>query len=724
VANALLTVFARVGLPEEMVHDQGSNFMSHVMKSICTRLQITQLKSAVYHHQTNGVTERFHATLRNMMKSLSEQEKQSWDEFIPHFLFAYREVPNQATGYSPFELIYGRQVRGPLSVIKHNWVTEENDTKDIVTHMVDMRKRMTGLLEQANQNLAQFQKKMKAAYDKDAVHREFEPGDKVLVFLPESAAKIDNKWQGPYTIVRKINQVNYVVNMPNKRKPNRVYHINMLKQWYDRNQDTQMSQCYCLVSDLDELSSQYEHTLTHDTEQHDFVGESQEIELEPIPVHNMDTMMPNCQQTQSWHDIPIPEELTSNQQQDLGSLYCKFQNIFSDVPGRTNLVSHKIQLTTDKPVRQKIYRTPQAMRDKIKRELDALLELGIIERANSPYASPITIVKKPGSDDIRICSDMRAINQICVFDPYEMPRIDDILDQVSQAKYISTLDLTKGFYQVPLDPESRPHTAFVSPFGQFQYTVLPFGLQNSSSTFMRLVHQVLNGCEEFSQAYVDDICVFSNTWDDHIRHLDVILTRIRDAGLTVKPKKCHFGRGEVSYLGHIIGNGTVRPKCDKIQAVDDFPQPLTKQQVRAFLGLTGYYRKFMPRFADIASPLTNLTKKCMPNTVIWNQGCQKAFEQLKQCLTSAPILTCPDFAKPFILQADASNFGLGAVLSQINTNGDEKPIVYLSRKMLARELNYTVSEKEWLAFVWAIVKLQYYLTDHKFTVFSVIIRGK
>lgn len=714
VTNALLTVFARVGLPEEIVHDQGANFMSQVMASICKKLQITQLKSAIYHQQTNGVTERFHGTLKNAMRSLSEQERKSWDEYIPHFLFAYRDVPCQTTGFSPFQLLYGRQVRGPLSVIKQNWDTDVPEQKDIVTHLTDMRKRITGLMKEANKNLENNQKKMKHHYDKDAVHREFEPGEQVLVFLPISASKLDSKWQGPYTVITKINKVNYLIKMHDKRKSRRVFHINMLKKWYNRDQDTYMSECYCITGDIDELSSHYKDTLDTELNVHD----ESDIEIQPTPVRNMDEIIPNCSQTQDWKDIAIPQELSDLQKQDLESLFENHESIFSDVPGRTHLVSHTIRTTTDKPVRQKIYRTPQALRDKIKDELDSMLSLGVIEPSNSPYASPITVVLKPGGKEIRLCSDLRAINQICVFDPYEMPRIDDILDQVSNSKYISTLDLTKGFYQVPLDPESRAKTAFVTPFGQFQYTVLPFGLQNSSSTFMRLVDQVLNGCQEFAQAYIDDICIYSNTWEEHLKHVDEVLTRIKNAGLTVKPKKCHFGQNEVTYLGHVIGNGTVKPKLDKIEAVTDFPRPITKKQVRAFLGLTGYYRKFIPMFADIARPLTDLTKKCMANTVIWNENCENAFVTLKKSLTSEPILCTPDFSAPFILQTDASDFGLGAILSQIDTLGNERPIVYLSRKMLDRERKYTVSEKECLAIVWAIGKLQYYLYGHTFTVYS------
>ena len=719
VASALLTVFARVGLPEEIVHDQGSNFVSQVMKSICQRLNITQLASTIYHQQTNGVTERFHGTLKNMIRSLSDSEKKRWDEFIPHFLFAYREIPCQSTGFSPFQLLYGRHVRGPLAVIKHNWVGDDNieqkDT-DVVTHLLDMRKRMVGLMAKANQNLKESQRKMKSQYDKNAKHREFEPGDEVLVFLPESSGKLESKWQGPYRVVRKVNKVNYVIKFHNKRKAYRTIHVNMCKQWYSRAQEVCMAECYCIVGDIDHLSSQYDHL--QDIEQPDNDQYDMQIENEPLPVRDMEDCLPNCHQTQTWHDISIPAEWSEHQKEDIKSLLRKHGKTFSDVPGRTNLVTHKIKTTTDTPVRQKIYRTPQALREKIRQEIDSMLELGIIEPANSPYASPITVVVKPGGKDIRICSDLRAINKICVFDPYEMPRIDDILDQVSQAKFMSTIDLTKGFYQVGLDPESRQKTAFVSPFGQFQYTVLPFGLQNSSSTFMRLVDNVLGGCQDFAQAYIDDVCIYSNSWSEHIQHLDIVFTRIANAGLTIKPVKCDIGRNEVTYLGHVIRAGSVRPKLDKIQAVQEYPRPVTKKQVRAFLGLSGYYRRFIPLFAEIAYPLTGLTKKQLPNTVTWNETCEQAFTKLKNCLLSNPILCTPNFDKPFILQTDASNFGLGAVLAQIDDSGCEKPVCYLSRKLLDRETRYTTSEKECLAIVWSIGKLRYYLYDHPFTVYS------
>ena len=384
VAEALINVFARVRLPEEIVHDQGSNFMSKTMKSICGKLNITQIISTVYHHQTGGMTERFHRTLNNMLRSLTDTEFKKWDEYIPHFLFAYREVPHQATGFSPFERLYGREIRGPLSVLKHNWTSDYNDEdgKDVTTHLMNMRKRINSLMDEANENQVEYQKKMKKRYDNDSrtCQRSFEPGEKVLIFLPEKTGKLDNKWQGPYTVVRKINNVNYLINLSDKRKAHRVLHINMCKKWYDRDQDTCMAKCYCIIGNTDELTSQYDSAQEspeseYREEWNEMPDDKQDMNDEPSPVKNMDEMIPNGLQTQDWKDIPIPDHLNSLQRQDLENLLKQHKDIFTDVPGRTNLVSHTIRTNTDIPVRQKLYRTPHALRGKIRKELDALLEL-------------------------------------------------------------------------------------------------------------------------------------------------------------------------------------------------------------------------------------------------------------------------------------------------------------------------------------------------------------
>ena len=237
VSNALIQVFTRVGLPKEIVHDQGTNVMSNIMKNMCKNLGIQQIPTTPYHPQTNGLTERFHGTLKNMIKTLDEKQMRKWDEYIPPFLFAYREVPSQATGYSPFELLYGRKIRGPLTLIKEKWTTDEASSTDVVKYMIDMRRKIDNLMNKATENVAKSQTKMKENYDKTASARVFEPGDKVLLFLPLGNSKLESKWQGPFVILRKITDVNYEVMMPNKRKSKRIIHVNMMKLWYDKDHE-------------------------------------------------------------------------------------------------------------------------------------------------------------------------------------------------------------------------------------------------------------------------------------------------------------------------------------------------------------------------------------------------------------------------------------------------------------------------------------------------------
>ena len=212
--------------------------------------------------------------------------------------------------------------------------------------------------------------------------------------------------------------------------------------------------------------------------------------------------------------------------------------------------------------------------------------------------------------------------------------------------------------------------------GLFQFTRMPFGLKGAPATFQRLVDRVLQGLEEFSGAYIDDIIVFSKLWTDHVRHLQAVVGRLQLAGLTVKISKCHFGVTACSYLGFVVGGGFVKPEPSKVQAVLNFPTPTDKTGVRAFLGLTGYYRRFIPDFASLAAPLTHLTRKCAPMRVSWSHECEQAFKSLKGCLCSDPVLRSPNFEKQFILQTDASNRGIGAVLSQCDEEGQEHPVAY------------------------------------------------
>jgi hypothetical protein len=348
-------------------------------------------------------------------------------------------------------------------------------------------------------------------------------------------------------------------------------------------------------------------------------------------------------------------------------------------------------------------------------ELEEMLAAGIVEPSTSEWAAPIVLVKKKDGT-LRFCVDYRRLNSVSKVDPYPMPRIDELIDKLGGAKYLTTMDLAKGYWQVPMDGSSREKTAFITHQGLFQFTVMPFGLQGAPATFQRMMDRLIKGKSEFAAAYLDDLVIFSESWEQHLGHLEQVLECLRKAGLTAKPSKCQFAMGQCIYLGHVVGNGTVQPETSKVAAVEQWPPPETKKQVRAFLGLTGYYRKFIPNYAAIASPLSDLTRKYSPNKIVWTEQCDNAFQKLKAILCSSPILFGPQFDRDFILQTDASDRGVGAVLSQMGDDGKEHPIAYFSKKLLQREEKYSTVEKECLAVKLGIQAFRVYLLGRPFKI--------
>ena len=343
-----------------------------------------------------------------------------------------------------------------------------------------------------------------------------------------------------------------------------------------------------------------------------------------------------------------------------------------------------------------------------------MLELGAIQPSACPWASPVALVEKKDGE-VRFCVDYRKLNQVARSDAYPMPRVEEVLETVGLAKFISTLDLARGYWQVPMAEESKEKTAFTTPYGLFEFNVMPFGLHNAPATFQRLMNRVLQGCQSFAQAYIDDIVVYSRTWEEHLQHPRKVFNCLLQAGLILKLPKCQFGLNKVHYLGHIIGNGELLPDPQKLEAVKGFRRPETKSEVNSFIGLTSYYRKFVPDFATIATPLTNLLKKRQPERVLWTQECEQAFQNLKTKLIKPPILKVPEVNKQFSVHSDASDVGLGAVLNQIGEDGEEHPVAYASRKLKPRETRYSTIEKECLAAVWALKFFEHYLYGQPFT---------
>src|SRR4051812_43076423 len=288
-----------------------------------------------------------------------------------------------------------------------------------------------------------------------------------------------------------------------------------------------------------------------------------------------------------------------------------------------------------------------------------------------------------------------------------------MLDSLGGSTWFTSLDLASGYWQVEMDPKDRERTAFITQFGTYQFTVMPFGLCNAPATFQRLMDDVLRDLLwDFVVVYLDDLNIFSRTFEEHLTHLRTVFDRLKQAGLKLNPEKCRFVSPELTFLGHVIDKQGIRTDPDKIEKVKNFPEPKNLTQLRGFLGLASYYRRFIKDFSKIAGPLNKLLKKNI--SYQWTKEQQKAFEYLKGCLISSPILVYPDWNKRFILFTDASTFALGAVLAQRDDEDHEHVIAYASRSLLPAEKNYTATELECLAVVWAIGKFHHYLHGKRF----------
>ncbi|GFT43392.1 retrovirus-related Pol polyprotein from transposon 297 [Trichonephila clavipes] len=331
------------------------------------------------------------------------------------------------------------------------------------------------------------------------------------------------------------------------------------------------------------------------------------------------------------------------------------------------------------------------------------------------YHEILREIESPNKDP-RPCVDYRRLNEITRAEFFPLPNTEELVEKVSAPPYVTVMDLSKGYFQIPLTPRAQRYAAFVTPFGTYIPKKMMFGLVCAPYYFCKLMAQVLEGLDQFALPYIDDIANFSQGWKDHVKHIDIVLGRLRKAGLKVKPSKCRFAQEEVLFLGHRIGSGSRSPSDLKIKAIADFPRPTTKTQVRSFLGLVGYYSHYIPNYSTIASPLTDTLKgKIKKEKITWDEKCGKAFEELKAKLVSQPILFAPDFATDFILQTDTSEVGAGVVLSQ-RIEGEEHPIVFLSKKFSKAERNYNTVERELAAIIFGLKRLKHYLDGQKFII--------
>ena len=480
--NALMEAFSNFGVPKEILSDNGTNFVAAVTQQLLKELHCVQLKISPYHPQSNGMLERAHAVLKKTLVKLGAT-KSDWDRYLPHTLMAMRSAPHTALGVSPFHLMFGRDARTPLAVLKEKMTLKKQVPRNVLDYMEDLYKKMETsqkIVEEMDTKAKAKSKKQKAKMDP------LKEGELVLAMTPTGKLGTLCKWEGPYRIKRRLTDMTYLVEAPvrgklGKRRCNR----QSLKRYFVRVAATRVITATADEEGIDKMRLDHggDAVVTDDTK---------------------------------WEKLELGRELGKEQKEELSALLNKYSDVFQDKPGKATVNPVSIPTGSSSPVTTYPYRTPNRWKDKIQTEIDTLLEYGIIEPSTSPWASPIVPVPKPGGD-VRMCVDYRKLNKVTETDTYPLPRVEKILEEVSASQYITTLDLSKGYYQFPIVPSHQKKTAFVTESGKWQFTRMPFGLKGAPAAFQREMDSLFQACPNIL-AYIDDVAIFSSSWSQHLKN--------------------------------------------------------------------------------------------------------------------------------------------------------------------------------------------------------------
>ena len=575
-----------------------------------------------------------------------------------------------------------------MHILKELWTKdlEVSEVKISYQYVFELREKLEDTLRIAREALDLAQDKGKHYYDRKAKPRQFSAGDQVLILLPTDHNKLLMQWKGPYVVQDVVGLNDYRVKVGSKVK---TYHANLLKEYVTRKPQTlpQPVTPVCMAADTE-------------------LNDSELFELNEV------------RHKERIEDIQYGQNLTKEQKEELQRLASEFPERFTPDPGTTDTIQHEVNLTSDRPVYSKPYRLPYHTREELKKDIKEMLDLGVVRESKSPYASPVVIVKKPDGSN-RVCVDYRKLNKLTVFDPEPMPTAEELYHKLSEDRFYSKIDLSKGYWQVKVADKDVHKTAFVTPDGHYEFLKMPFGMVNSGATLKRGLKRILADMPNVV-FYWDDILVHTKTWEDHLKTLRQLFQRLADTNFTIRPSKCVLGTDNVDFIGHRLSEGMKGVKDDNVKKIMDAPRPTTKKQVRSFMGLANYYREYIPNFAAVTAPLTDLVKKGQSNIVRWEEAQERAFQTVRQVLSDKPVLHLPDPSKTFILRTDASNEGVGAILMQEH-DGKLHPVSYASKKLSGAEKNYSTIEKECLAIVWGVRRFELYIqgvpfvlqTDHQ-----------
>ncbi len=663
VASAMCEIFSRTGIPLKLLTDQGSQFMGKVVKSLCKWMGIQQVRTTPYHPESNGCVERMHGTLKACLGKCISDSK-DWVDFVPWVLFMMRGMPHADLKASPSDLVYGRTIRTPLIALHHCLLNTGEDAPGVSAceWVSRLSEKLQFLRDEVTKNVIVAREKRKERKKDVKGVRVFEVGAKVMYRIPGRLNKLSDSWDGPFVVLQRVGEVNYRIAREGSRKNSKVVHVNVLKKFNELH--------VCRV---------------------DVVVEGDDH--------------PKC---------VLLDEFEGYVKEDMDDLLSQFSDVFSSQPGNTSVTEISIDTGDRGPVVSAPYSVPLGIRDQVKDEIDSLVSAGIIERCESAWASPLVPVRKPDGS-IRLCVDYRRVNFITMPEPYFIPSLDEMMELVGSGQVISKVDLAKGFHQVAVKEEDQDKTAFICPFGKFRYLRMPFGLRNAPSVFQRLMDTVLADCREFSRVYIDDVIVVSHDWISHLSDLKKLFSTLRAAGLTCKLSKCSFGRKHLEFLGHRIGSGSISVPEARVKAIRDHPRPVTRKQLRSFLGLIGFYRRFVKYFHKWSVLLTPHASRELSGVVPWSEEMGEAFIALCNSLSSSLLLCVPKCDDTFSLECDASACGIGSVL-YVHRNDEKLPVAFFSRQLRGAQTRYSAQELEGLALVESIRHFAYYLYGRRFTV--------
>ena len=655
-----------------VISDNGTQFCSKEFKYFCEQHNIQAVRTSPYRPQSNGLVERMHATLTGMINKLSRSKQGVWNDITKLALYFMRMTPSSATGFSPYMVVHGWEPASPLEVVKEGLLDKNMEDIDITTWVEENMESIETVADQVVDRQTEVTTQRKKDRDKYSKQRTFNPGTQVMYRTPGMNAKLTDAWEGPYEVEKQLGPVTYSLLVKGDKKK-RVAHVNTLKQYSER-------EIKKVTTVLEEDNDDDEITITND-----------KLKL-------------------------IIGDEEAGRQADIQLLREEFKETLTEEPGTTDLTVFKINTGDAHPISQRPYMTANSLRKGVEEELTWLLDKGFIEESIAEWSSPIVTVKKPNGK-IRICVDFRKLNSVTTPIPFYMPRIEEVLEATGQARVISKMDLSKGYYQVMVCPEDRDKTTFVCHKGKYRFTRMPFGVCNAPAIFQTLMNKVVKGLENCCRVYMDDLIVYSNSWEEHMNHIRQALRALKQAGLTANPNKCEWGGRELQFLGHVIGSGNISIPKARTEAIKQYIRPVTKRGLRSFLGAVSFYRKFAKNLARHTALLTPATSKSASPKVTWTDSMDGAFHDICELMYNCAQLIVPLPSDSFSIVTDASGLGIGGIL-QVKREGEWMAAAYYSRQTKGAETRYSATELEALALVDTILHFSYYLYGHKFHAFT------